>query len=113
MPTEPPSIDAVNAELLTAPVGAGDVCTLAPAVPGLYAWWASPHVLPALTGPAHPSSLGLWLLYVGIATKLRTRLASNHRGRSGSSTLRRTLAGLLLDDEQLGHDLAVVLELYR
>jgi hypothetical protein len=37
----------------------------------------------------------LRLLYVGIATKLRTRLASNHLGRTGSSTLRRTLAGLL------------------
>lgn len=95
-----PSIDAVNAELLNAPVGAGDVRTLAPAVPGLYAWWASPHVLPALTGPVHPSRSGLRLRYVGIATKLRSRLASNHLGRSGSSTLRRTLAGFLLDDEQ-------------
>jgi hypothetical protein len=37
---------------------------------------------------------------VGIATKLRTRLASNHLRRSGSSTLRRTLAGLLLDAQR-------------
>ncbi|MFG1636235.1 GIY-YIG nuclease family protein [Pseudonocardia alni] len=40
------------------------------------------------------------LLYVGLATRLRTRLASNHLRRSGSSTLRRTLAGLLLDEQE-------------
>lgn len=68
--------------------------------PGLYAWWASPDVLSALAGPPNPSTPALRLLYVGIATKLRSRLASNHLGRSGSSTLRRTLAGFLLDDEQ-------------
>jgi hypothetical protein len=96
----PTSADAVIAELLAAPVGAGDVRTLAPAVPGLYAWWASPNVLPALIGLAHPSSSGVRLLYVGIATKLRSRLTSNHLGRSGSSTLRRTLAGFLLNDKQ-------------
>jgi hypothetical protein len=48
----------------------------------------------------HPSRSGLRLLYIGITTKLRSRLASDHLGRSGSSTLRRTLAGFLLDDEQ-------------
>ena len=36
---------------------------------------------------------------MGIAAKLRARLGQNHMKRSGSSTLRRTLAGLLLDDE--------------
>jgi hypothetical protein len=40
------------------------------------------------------------LLYVGLATRLRMRLASNHLRRSGSSTLRRTLAGLLLDEQE-------------
>ena len=49
----------------------------------------------------HPRLPDLRLLYVGIATRLRSRLASNHLRRSGSSTLRRTLAGLLLDDERL------------
>jgi hypothetical protein len=88
------------AELLAEPVGAGDVRTLAPTAAGLYAWWASPLVLPALKGPAHPSTPNLRLLYIGLATKLRSRLTSNHLGRSGSSTLRRTLAGFLLDDEQ-------------
>ena len=78
-----------------------EVPTRAPAVAGLYAWWASPEVLPALAGPMHPRLDDLRLLYVGIATRLRSRLASNHLRRSGSSTLRRTLAGLLLDDEHL------------
>lgn len=100
MSPEPAPADAVTAELLADPIGAGNVRTLAPAVPGLYAWWASPDVLPALAGPRHPSTSGLRLLYVGIATKLRSRLASNHLGRSGSSTLRRTLPGFLLDAEQ-------------
>ena len=57
-------------------------------------------MLPRWSGPPHPTIPALRLLYVGIATKLRSRLASNHLGRTGSSTLRRTLAGLLLDDEQ-------------
>lgn len=57
-------------------------------------------VLPSLAGPMHPQLPDLRLLYVGIATKLRSRLVSNHLRRSGSSTLRRTLAGLLLDDER-------------
>lgn len=39
------------------------------------------------------------LLYVGLAKNLRRRITSNHLRRSGSSTLRRTLAGLLLDTE--------------
>lgn len=38
-------------------------------------------------------------LYVGSATKLRSRLGQNHMKRTGSSTLRRAVAGLLLDDE--------------
>jgi len=98
--TQPVSVEAVTAVLLGDPTSAGDVRRLVPAAAGLYAWWASPDVLPALTGPTHPVNLDLRLLYVGIATKLRSRLASNHLGRTGSSTLRRTLAGFLLDDEQ-------------
>lgn len=57
-------------------------------------------MLPTLTGPPHPSIPDLRLLYVGLATKLCSRLASNHLGRTGSSTLRRTLAGLLLNEEK-------------
>ena len=43
----------------------------------------------------------LRLLYVGIATDLRSRIVGNHLRRSGSSTLRRTLGGLLLRDLDL------------
>lgn len=66
---------------------------------GLYAWWAAPAVLPQLPGPAHPEVENLRLLYVGIASNLRRRITGNHLRRSGSSTLRRTLAGLLLHEQ--------------
>ncbi|MFC7660122.1 GIY-YIG nuclease family protein [Pseudonocardia benzenivorans] len=50
-------------------------------------------------GPAHPTQSDLRPLYIGLATKLRSRLGSNHLRRSGRSTLRRTLAGLVLDEQ--------------
>jgi hypothetical protein len=106
--TQPMAADAVIAQLLVDPTGARDVRTLAPMTSGLYVWWASPDVLPALVGRPNPWTPTLRLLYVGIATKLRSRLASNHLGRRGSSTLRRTLAGFLLDDEQVHASIAVV-----
>jgi len=70
-------------------------------VSGLYAWWAAPTILPALKGPANLGDESVRLLYVGIATRLRARLGQNHMRRTGSSTLRRTLAGLLLDNGAL------------
>jgi hypothetical protein len=94
-------LDEIIAKLVTELVSPAEARTRAPAIAGLYAWWASPEVLPALAGPMHPRLGNLRLLYVGIATRLRSRLASNHLRRSGSSTLRRTLAGLLLDDLHL------------
>jgi hypothetical protein len=100
MAAVPPDLDSVISELVADPVQTTDVRTRAPLTAGLYAWWAPPAVLPALVGPPHPRDTELRLLYVGIATKLRRRLTSNHLRRSGSSTLRRTLAGLLLDDQQ-------------
>lgn len=100
MDTAPLDLDRIIGELVADPVTTTVVQTRAPAVAGLYAWWAPPAVLSALIGPPHPSMADLRLLYVGIATKLRSRLVSNHLRRSGSSTLRRTLAGLLLDDER-------------
>jgi hypothetical protein len=99
MASASPDLDAVVDELLAHPVRADEVRTKAPAAPGLYAWWALPVLLPKLAGSAHPTVPDLRLLYVGLATKLRSRLASNHLRRSGSSTLRRTLAGLLLDEQ--------------
>ncbi len=94
----PPASDVVDALLVDA-IGTDDIRTLIPPRPGLYAWWGPPAILPELIGPAHPTKSGLRLLYVGLATKLRSRLTSNHLRRSGSSTLRRTLAGLLLDEQ--------------
>jgi hypothetical protein len=99
MASAPPVLDAVVDELLANSVRTDEVRTQAPAAPGLYAWWAPPAILPELVGAAHPTVPNLRLLYIGLATKLRSRLASNHLRRSGSSTLRRTLAGLLLDEQ--------------
>ena len=65
---------------------------------GVYAWWAGPSVLPDLPGPANGSVASLRLLYLGRATSLRGRILRNHLRRSGSSTLRRTLAGLLVSE---------------
>lgn len=58
-------------------------------------------ILPDLKGPPNTTDESVRLLYVGITTKLRSRLGQNHMRRTGSSTLRRTLAGLLLDAEAL------------
>jgi|SRR5690606_686366 len=83
------------ADLLITPVQL-DVAVLAlPQAVGLYAWWALTMVLPAFGGPTNPSASDQRLLYLGIARRLRTRIVGNHLRRSGRSTLRRTLAGLL------------------
>jgi hypothetical protein len=66
---------------------------------GVYAWWAASAVFPELPGTRHDSEPTLRLLYLGRATSLRGRIVRNHLRRSGSSTLRRTLAGLLLPSE--------------
>ena len=65
---------------------------------GVYAWWAAPSVLPGLPGPPNESDPSQRLLYLGRATSLRGRILRNHLRRSGSSTLRRTLAGLLVSE---------------
>jgi len=65
---------------------------------GVYAWWAAPSVFPDLPGPPNSNDPSLRLLYLGRATSLRGRILRNHLRRSGSSTLRRTLAGLLLSE---------------
>lgn len=65
---------------------------------GVYAWWAAPSILPDLPGPPNGSVPSLRLLYLGRATSLRGRILRNHLRRSGSSTLRRTLAGLLVSE---------------
>jgi hypothetical protein len=65
---------------------------------GVYAWWAAPSVFPDLPGPPNDNAPSLRLLYLGRATSLRGRILRNHLRRSGSSTLRRTLAGLLVSE---------------
>ncbi|GHJ43546.1 hypothetical protein Cs7R123_08880 [Catellatospora sp. TT07R-123] len=82
--------------LNVAPVALAAAAAGLPRSGGLYAWWAPPSVLPELSGSANTADPGHRLLYLGIATSLRTRIVGNHLARSGSSTLRRTLAGLLL-----------------
>ena len=65
---------------------------------GVYAWWAAPSVLPDLPGPPNDSDPSRRMLYLGRATSLRGRILRNHLRRSGSSTLRRTFAGLLVSE---------------
>lgn len=60
----------------------------------MYAWWQTSGALPGVPAEPHPSE-SLELLYVGIASNLRKRLAKHHRGAIGSSTLRLTLTALL------------------
>ncbi|MCZ2821061.1 hypothetical protein O2V63_12030 [Modestobacter sp. VKM Ac-2977] len=77
-----------------------------PAAPGLYAWWAPFGALPGISGPRHPT-VDAQLLYVGIAPNgaaskatLRSRVVGDHiRGTTGSSTLRRSLAALLSEQQ--------------
>lgn len=77
-----------------------------PAEPGLYAWWALPGALPGIAGPRH-SDGEHEMLYVGIARSgpssratLRSRVVGNHvGGTTGQSTLRRSLASLLCEQE--------------
>lgn len=79
---------------------ADDAGALLPRASGLYAWWAPPGRLLAVSGPAHPSDEGGELIYIGLARNLRTRVGRNHlRGPTGSSTLRRALVALLMASE--------------
>lgn len=101
-------MDDVVAQLLTDPVrlepAAGPDGV--PASPGLYAWWVPTGAVPGIAGPPHPGA-DLEMLYVGIAPNraasratLRSRVVGNHiRGRTGQSTLRRSLAALLSESQ--------------
>lgn len=90
----------VAKELCGSPAAAEDASEQVPRESGLYAWWAPPGLLPGVSGPAHPDIEELELLYIGLATNLRTRVGRNHlRGPTGSSTLRRALVALLMPSE--------------
>ena len=77
-----------------------------PATPGLYTWWLTdPQKLSQV--PLTPRPDGLSLLYLGIAksgaaanSDLRSRVLGKHiRGSLGNSTLRRSLAALLWEEQ--------------
>lgn len=92
------AVQQTTADLLSSPHGLDAAVTALPATAGLYAWWAPPDVLapsPGRPTRAMPDSE----LYLGKAGRLRSRIASNHLRDSGRSTLRRTLAGLLVPTE--------------
>ncbi len=73
---------------------------------GIYAWWIARKRLIGVPANNHPTDAELDLLYVGIApsgptsgSTLRSRVVGNHmRGNIAASTLRRTLAALLIDE---------------
>ncbi|MDQ1032162.1 hypothetical protein QF035_009744 [Streptomyces umbrinus] len=89
----------VTAALLATPRALDAAATALPRTSGLYAWWAAPSVLASLPGPANSVDPERRLLYLGKATRLRTRITGNHLRHSGGSTRRRTLAGLLMPAE--------------
>ena len=99
-------MDDVVAALCSTPVPVPEAPDAVPAALGLYAWWGRFGALPGISGPKHPTA-PLQLLYVGIApngstsqSTLRSRVVGDHiRGTTGSSTLRRSLAALLVEQQ--------------
>ncbi|MCZ2826691.1 MULTISPECIES: GIY-YIG nuclease family protein [unclassified Modestobacter] len=99
-------MNSVVAALRSLPVSLDEARAGVPAAPGVYAWWGRFGALPGISGPRHEVA-GLQLLYVGIAPNgaaskatLRSRVVGDHiRGTTGSSTLRRSLAALLSEQQ--------------
>ncbi|WP_131801534.1 GIY-YIG nuclease family protein [Klenkia brasiliensis] len=97
-----PVLDALRSVPLPVP----EVPDAIPKAAGLYAWWGRFGALPGVSGPRHPTA-PVQLLYVGIAPNgptsaatLRSRVVGDHiRGTTGSSTLRRSLAALLVEQQ--------------
>ena len=98
VPTERARVEEALRLLSGEPVGLGVAVMKLGRGSGVYAWWAAPSIFPDLPGPPNGSVPSLRLLYLGRATSLRGRILRNHLRRSGSSTLRRTLAGLLVSE---------------
>jgi hypothetical protein len=96
VPTDQARVEEALRMLSGEPLGLGVAVKRLGRGSGVYAWWAAPSIFPELPGPPNDSVPGLRLLYLGRATSLRGRILRNHLRRSGSSTLRRTLAGLLV-----------------
>ncbi|GAA1625261.1 GIY-YIG nuclease family protein [Catellatospora bangladeshensis] len=102
-PLEPDTLRSVTAALNAAPLILADAASHVPSAVGMYAWWAAPTVFTNLPGPTNGNDPAVRLLYLGIAERkgggLRTRVIREHLARSRRSTLRRTLAGLLMPTE--------------
>lgn len=98
VPTDRARVEEALRLLSGTPAGLGVAVKRLSRGSGVYAWWAAPSVFPDLPGPPNGSDPSLRLLYLGRATSLRGRILRNHLRRSGSSTLRRTLAGLLVSE---------------
>jgi hypothetical protein len=101
-------VEAAISALTGTPVTLDVAKPLLPKSGGIYAWWLANKKLAGVPENQHPAVPELDLLYVGIAPSgstsaatLSSRVVGNHmRGNIAASTLRRTLAALLL--EQLG-----------
>ncbi|MEH0825897.1 MULTISPECIES: GIY-YIG nuclease family protein [unclassified Micromonospora] len=98
VPTDEARVDEALRLLSGAPVALDVAVKRLARGSGVYAWWAAPSVLPDLPGPPNDSDPSRRMLHLGRATSLRGRILRNHLRRSGSSTLRRTLAGLLVSE---------------
>lgn len=100
------AVDDVVAALCSTPLPVPEAAEAIPKAPGLYAWWGRFGALPGISGPKHPTA-PVQLLYIGIAPNgptsaatLRSRVVGNHiRGTTGQSTLRRSLAALLVEQQ--------------
>ncbi|MEW2249493.1 GIY-YIG nuclease family protein [Streptomyces sp. NPDC006975] len=93
------TVQQATADLLSTPHPLSRATIALPTTAGVYAWWAPPEILTSFPGPVNSFDPGRRLLYLGKASRLRSRVASNHLRDSGRSTLRRTLAGLLMAAE--------------
>ncbi len=95
---------ATIAALTSNTVSIDDARSQLPKVGGMYAWWVVGSALPDVPANRHLSEPSVDLLYVGIAPNgasstatLRSRVVGNHlNGNIAASTLRRTLASLLI-----------------
>lgn len=91
----PDEADRAIAALRADPPPLDEAVAALPREPGLVAWWAT-RPFPGVDGDA-----GEVALVVGPATSLRNRVTRQDLFRTGVSGLRRTLAGLLLDELEL------------
>lgn len=103
------SVDRAVAELKSKTSSLEEAKAQLPKQSGIYAWWMLGTPLSCAPATKHPTERGLGLVYVGIApnglgrkSTLRSRVLGNHlNGNIAASTLRRTLASLLIKELSL------------